>query len=129
MSTEPLVRILDERYQHVKASVPWCIYRASTGEWIVMITDRTFPGETIEEALAKAVDYVPLPEIPRRPKELNVDEFEPRKSGKCWHLYYGDDFQGVLKSKRDCLKVAPKIVARSMQAALDWDAKYSSYLS
>lgn len=100
----------------------WCV-RGVIGEQVFM---ETFPGLT--EALTAALDWVPMPVIPRRPMRYVKNFMEARKDqwGKKWELWHsGRRVAGCLfKTKKAAMAAAETIVDRSNREADQWEEKY-----
>jgi hypothetical protein len=101
---DALVATLDERYGRHN----WNLWSASIGGWVVKLNKEVSShyGETISEALQAAIDYKPLPVVPRRPIEFLAANAEIYKSASLWRVRYDG---------RDCC-----VGARTKRAAWDW---------
>jgi hypothetical protein len=115
--------ILDDRFDR------WDIYRAAPmrdqvrGDWIVKMGDdgHTKRGSTILEALRVASEFRPLPKVPRCPKPLLRELFEPYKSGSKWRLNYdGRDFAVRVDTKRRAMEVADRMVKNQADEIERW---------
>ena len=101
---DAMVATLDERYGRHN----WNLWSASIGGWVVKLNKEktSHYGDTIGEALQAAIDYKPLPAVPRRPIEFLAANAEIHKSGSLWRVCYNG---------RDCC-----FGAKTKRAAWDW---------
>ena len=101
---DAMVATLDERY----GKDGWSMWRAAIGGWVVKLEcdKSTHSKDTISEAIKAAIDYKPLPVVPRRPIEFLAANAEIYKSGSLWRVWY---------KQRDCC-----VGARTKRAAWHW---------
>jgi|LakMenE18May11ns_1017448.scaffolds.fasta_scaffold9640622_1 hypothetical protein len=101
---DAMVQTLDERY----GMDGWAMWRAAIGGWVVKIeSDKsTHSKPTISQALQAAIDYKPLPVVPRRPSLFSASGADIYKSASLWRVRYDG---------RDCC-----VGARTKRAAWDW---------
>ncbi len=108
----------------------WDVWRTAGKEW-------HFKGEqegahfsvtlpTISEAFCAALEWIPLPSVPRCPRLLSSYLFKPAKSGTKWRLNYDDrDFGIEVKTKREAEEAAERFCQRSATAFAEWQSQYS----
>jgi len=123
--TKQLVDILDARYGQ-----KWDLYRLALGGWGVKLPGESevMTAEAIEAALGKAVEFTPLPRIPRVPTLLFENSFEVVKSGSHWDIHYnGGYYCGSIKTKTKAKAVIAHHVQMAEKAYLDWRAEFGHY--
>lgn len=124
MMIENHVKTLDERYP-----TKWDLYRSALGSWCVKMPDCVVQRGTIEEALAEAADYIPLPRIPRIPELLHLESFQAVKYGSKWVLNYGGAYYcGNISTKKAAMSIARHHVEMSERALLTWNYNFGHYL-
>jgi hypothetical protein len=86
----------------------WSLWLTAIGGWVVKIeSDKsTHSKPTISQALQAAIDYKPLPVVPRRPSLFSASGADIYKSASLWRVRYDG---------RDCC-----VGARTKRAAWDW---------
>ena len=108
----------------------WDIYRSASREWV--LTAEMPTGQTFRETnfyyimvLAKALEWIPLPLVPRPPQRLYRNAFTPQKNGSKWRVKYLDQDCGVqCGTKKEVEEFADRQVARSNFDADIWDATH-----
>ena len=123
--TSTLVAELDRKFP-----AAWDLYRLAVGGWAVKVKgeDEAFKGETIEDALQSAVDFVPLPRIPRVPTLLFKDSFSIVKSGSKWDVHYnGGYYCGGIMTERKAEATIDHHVAMAEKRYLDWLAEFGCH--
>lgn len=121
---EGIISAMDAKF------VRWDIYRAAGGHWV--LTAELQNGQTFHEtnsgfvmALVAAVDWVPLPLVPRPPVRLSRDGFTPVKSGSKWRLKYHDRDAGVqCGTRREVEAFADRSVATSNFECDIWESTH-----
>lgn len=135
LSTEHLVRQLDERY--LTDGERWDPYRLWNGGFgIEMRTPapgdplkRTVTAPTFEEALALAIASKRIPMVPKRPKSASVSDYriEKRDSGRyAWHVLSPDG--GLVMrapTRREAQAGIERWVDRINDGIAEWDAKWA----
>lgn len=126
--TSELVEQLDAKYPG------WQMWRSAMSAWWVKMpnpneTGRFQPFEvsdpTIEGVLAKAVAFVPLPLIPRRPRPVNRHDLRAVRDGGKWTLREGETLvHANLKTKREAEECADRYAGRTREAADKWDDEF-----
>ena len=121
-----LFAILDVKFSK------WDIYRTAMNEWCFRglcrdgSGDFSFTRESIIESLVEAVEFIPLPIVPRRPRLLGMSGFVPYKSGSKWRLkYLGQDYGISVDRKSDAESFARRQAEASENAIGEWDRKYA----
>ena len=121
---DALACVLDERY----GMDGWAMWRATIGGWVVKIeSDKsTHSKPTISQALKAAIDYKPLPVVPRRPSLFSADGAGIYKAGKRgWRVEYrGRDCCVWLETKKMAEQWAKQEEERADKAYEDWMANY-----
>jgi hypothetical protein len=121
---DALVAVLDERYGRHN----WNLWSASIGGWVVKLNKEktSHYGDTIGEALQAAIDYKPLPVVPRRPSLFSADGAGIYKAGKRgWRVEYrGRDCCVWLETKKMAEQWAKQEEERADKAYEDWMANY-----
>jgi len=121
---EGMVLAMDAKFRK------WDVYRSAFGEWILTAEDQG--GQVFREAnpqfvmaLTKALCWVPLPLVPRRPQRLYRAGFVAKKSGSKWRIDYEGRDAGVLcGTKKQVEEYADRAVARSVFDSDIWDATH-----
>lgn len=76
---------------------------------------------TISEAFVSAIEWKPLPVVPRCPRQLYQGRFVPKKSGSKWRLEYdGQDCGVLVNTKREAGEAVDKFCQRSNVAVSEW---------
>lgn len=123
---DELVSILDEKYGN-----KWDLWRTALLAWCARIKrdseQQVFDGATLQEALSKAVEFIPLPEIPRQPAAIFRNGFTVKKDGSKWVLLYRDyTWHASISTKRMAEELADNHVKRNTTAREDWEQDYGS---
>jgi hypothetical protein len=121
---DAMAATLDDRY----GPGGWDLWRAAIGGWVVKIeSDKsTHSRDTIGQALQAAIDYKPLPVVPRRPSLFFADGASIYESGRSgWRVEYKDRDRGVLlKTKKLAEQWAKQEEQRSVEAHSSWMTNY-----
>jgi hypothetical protein len=119
-----MVAELDERY----GACGWSMWRAAIGGWFVKIeSDKsTHSKPTISQAIKAAIDYKPLPVVPRRPSIFSASGAIVYKvRGGGWGVEYkGRDCYVWLPTKKMAEQWAKQEEERADKAYDDWMANY-----
>ena len=82
--------------------------------------------DSVIDALVDAIEFIPLPTVPRRPRLLGMSGFVPYKSGSKWRLkYLGQDYGISVDRKSDAESFARRQAEASENAIGEWDRKYA----
>ena len=120
---DALVSTLDERY----CMDGWAMWRAAIGGWVVKLEcdQSTHSKPTISQALQAAIDYTPLPVVPRRPSLFSAAMAREYKSGNGWRVkYQGRDCGVLLPKKKLANDWAIHEDKRSLEAYNAWMANH-----
>lgn len=130
MTLEELEQALNAKFNN-----DWDAWRTAVNRWLVRgkLNGQHFDAvsDSLTEAMRKVLEWVPLPEIPRRPVLLSLHLFEPYKSGSDWSLKYdGRPYYGICcNTKKKALEFAERTVNRHQQALEKWDSEFHWSLS
>jgi hypothetical protein len=121
-----LFAILDDKFRM------WDVYKTAMNEWCFSGTFSDGDGkfsctrESVIDALVDAIEFTPLPTVPRRPRLLGMSGFAPYKSGSKWRLkYLGQDYGISVDRKSDAESFARRQAEASENAICEWDRKYA----
>jgi hypothetical protein len=122
MDIEELIKQLDQ------AHPGWDIYRSAAHQWIITVNSdgQKFIAKAIPmvEAFAKAIAWVPLPLVPKRPDVLS-GELEVRKRGTRWEITRnGLFFFGDCPTKKQATEYMTQVLERNEEAVQRWEEEW-----
>jgi hypothetical protein len=109
----------------------WDIYKTAMNEWCFSGTFSDGDGkfsctrDSVIDALVDAIEFIPLPTVPRRPNVYDRKAFLPYKDGYKWRLrYLGKDFGVLTQTKTQAEQAADKIAEHSRESHERWMIAY-----
>lgn len=115
---DSLVKSLDSKY------ASWDLYRTAMRQWCVKAGGESWVCDSLVECMIRAVEYVPLLKIPRRP--MPVDDLVVFKCGSKWSVQTsrGHWVSGNISTKAKAVELV-NVLTRKTQAAMDeWDLRF-----
>ena len=123
MRTQELIDKLDKQYPG------WDLYRTAMRQWAVTIAaeGQSYQGSkpTIDEALAAALAWVPLPLVPPMPTVYEESEFDVGKRGSRWAITRnGNFFFGNYQTKKAATQALSQILEVNSQKVIQWEEEW-----
>lgn len=111
----------------------WNLWRTAMGQWVVQIpvagqsSLESFDGSELLLVLQAALDYVPLPLIPRRPTVYSDDQFTIVKNSHRWVIKInGWPVYNNVATKKMAGEFIKRHIDRHAAAAKEWELKYAA---
>jgi hypothetical protein len=122
MDIEELIKQLDQTHPG------WEIYRVAVGYWGITVnnSEQKFiaTAPTMAEAFAKAIAWVPLPLVPKRPDALS-GKLEVRKRGGKWEIWRDSQFFfGDYPTKKVATECMNQMLEKNEEAIQRWEEEW-----
>jgi hypothetical protein len=107
----------------------WTAWPTAMKEWHFQAEQEgahfSINSTTISEAFIAALEWKPLPVVPRCPRQMYQGRFRLVKNGSKWRLLYDDQDCGVqVNTKREAAECVDKFCQRSTNAVSEWQHLY-----
>jgi len=123
---EQTAKLLDGKYPK------WDVCRTMMKQWSVTITNeqrysekKCFTGDQLAVCMQQAFEWDFIPIVPDEPTVRNHCNFEIRKNGTKWELFYSRGYCTTFKTRKEAEQAIERWVGLDEKAHAEWESEYA----